>query len=528
MPAEESLLAMSYAQRLALLSGDAELATLRGIRRGIEKESLRVDADGRLALTPHPAGFGSALCHPSITTDFSEALLEFITGVNTDIDACLAELEAVHRFARSELGEETLWNASMPAILGERDEDIPVARYGSSNPAIMKTRYRLGLGHRYGRKMQTIAGIHYNFSLPEALWQSLHQAEGSELSLQDFITEGYFSLIRNFRRHAWLLIYLFGAAPAVSRCFLNGRSHQLDQWDEHTLYGEHATSLRMGDLGYQSDAQKGLFVCYNQLENYIQTLLGAITTAHPAYQGIPAGEQLSPGLLQIENEFYSPIRPKRVTGSGETPLGALRSGGVEYIEVRCLDVNPMLPLGIDAEQIRFLDAFLLHCLCADSPACDHADNDQIIDNILQVVNRGREPGLRLRHNGGDRALSEWADELMTGIADISGLLDRAHGGSAYRDSHATQGKKLNDPALTPAAQMLASMARDGESFFEFALSHSRRHAEAMRQRGISAEEAAAFAQLRDESATAQRGMESVSQESFDDYLAGFYAQYAAL
>ena len=144
---------------------------LTGIQRGIEKESLRINSEGRLSDKPHPAGLGSALSHPHITTDFSEALLEFITPVFSDIDESLDFLEQVHKACYDSLDEEELWGSSMPCVI-RGEQDIPLAQYGSSNVATMKTAYRRGLGYRYGRTMQTIAGIHYNFSVPDAL--SLH------------------------------------------------------------------------------------------------------------------------------------------------------------------------------------------------------------------------------------------------------------------------------------------------------------------------------------------------------------------
>jgi glutamate--cysteine ligase len=522
-------LAVSIEQRLAFFAEEPRQHLLRQIMRGIEKESLRADPEGMLAQTDHPSAFGSALCHPSITTDFSEALLEFITPVSASIDETLAELDAIHRFANSELKDEIIWNASMPCRLGKGDDAIPVARYGSSNTATMKTRYRLGLGHRYGRKMQTIAGIHYNFSLPKSLWAELHAADGSELLLETYITNSYFGIIRNFRRYAWLLVYLFGAAPAVSRCFLNGRPHQLEACGEYTLYGPHATSLRMGDLGYQSDAQQNLNICYNHLDFYVETLRKGITTSHPDYEKIPKEEQLSSGLLQIENEFYSPIRPKRVTQSGEIPIGALRRAGVEYIEVRCLDVNPMLPLGINAEQIRFIDAFLLFCLYQDSPPCDDDSNAEISANLLEVVNRGREPGLQLNQHGQPRALKDWAEELIGGINKIAAQLDTAHRSSDYSASCAQQLAKVRDATLTPSAQIVAELEGGVESYYHYAMAQSQTHAKDFRERGLRSAEVARFKRLQEASFAAQAKIEAEQAgEDFDEYLARFYEQYQGL
>ncbi|HPP98349.1 MAG TPA: glutamate--cysteine ligase, partial [Ottowia sp.] len=310
----------SLSDRVAALSPDR----LRGIRRGIEKESLRAQPDGQLALTPHPTALGSPLTHPHITTDFSESQLELVTGAHASVEAMLAELTEIHQFVHHELaalGDEMLWVSSMPCGL-PTDETIPLGRYGTSNVGRAKSVYRMGLSHRYGRRMQTISGIHYNWSLP-----------GVD-------NDGYFALIRNFRRHAFLLLYLFGASPAVCSSFVAGRQHELQALGEHAMHLPWATSLRMGRLGYQSDAQATLAVSYNGLESYAASLEEALTRPYPAYEAVgiqnPGGDynQLGTTLLQIENEFYGTIRPKRVIGSGERPLHALRERGVEYVEVR--------------------------------------------------------------------------------------------------------------------------------------------------------------------------------------------------
>ena len=191
-------------------------SVLAGLRRGVEKESLRVRPDGMLATTPHPAQLGSALTHPRVTTDFSESQLELITGVHGSAEACLDELTEIHQVVYRAIGDELLWCASMPCRL-PADDAIPIGRYGTSNVGRAKSVYRMGLSHRYGRRMQTISGIHYNFSLPAPL-----------------SNDAYFALIRNFRRHSWLLLYLFGASPAVCASFVAGRAHELERLSEDT------------------------------------------------------------------------------------------------------------------------------------------------------------------------------------------------------------------------------------------------------------------------------------------------------
>lgn len=525
----------AFEQRLALCQRTDISASLREIARGIEKEALRVTVDAHLAQTPHPAAVGSALTHPSITTDFAEALMEFITPVFTDIDTCLASLDDIHRFVTHELAQqaapEYLWLASMPCVLGG-DENIPVAQYGRSNVARMKTIYRVGLGHRYGRSMQTISGIHYNFSLPDALWRALQQAEStpSELCLQDFKTERYFALIRNFRRYVWLLVYLFGASPALCKSFLNNREHKLLAFDAHTLYLPHATSLRMGDLGYTSSAQEHMVVSYNNLDEYVASLLEGLTHSLPEYERIGVKvdndyRQLSSSLLQIENEFYSTIRPKRTTKSGEAPITALCERGVEYIEVRCIDVNPYQPLGIDAQQIRFLDSFLLFCALHDSPELGADEYRESQANLTAVVNRGREPGLTLKQNGHSVSLKDWATKLVDDIARCAAIFDAAHNTHKYSDSIGAQRIKIVNAEQTPSAQVLHDMHEQKLTYVRFADQLSRQHREMFLSRPLSHD---VYKHMQDEAAQSlhkQADVEAADTLSFEQYLERYYHQY---
>ena len=420
---------------------------LRGMRRGVEKESLRAVPGGGLALTSHPAALGSALTHPHITTDYSESQLELITGVHASVEACERELTQIHQFVYRSLGEERLWVGSMPCGL-PGDETIPIGRYGSSNVGRAKSIYRMGLGLRYGRRMQTISGIHYNWSLP------------------DLSNDQHFALIRNFRRHAFVLLYLFGASPAVCSSFVEGRDHELQRLSEHTLYLPHATSLRMGRLGYQSDAQAALAVSYNSLQSYAGSLHGALTRPHPPYEAMGlrnlGGEyqQLATSLLQIENEFYGTIRPKRVIRPGERPLHALRERGVEYIEVRCMDLDPFEPIGISAETMRMLDVFLLHCLLSDSPPDSPEELVRLAHNQHLTAARGREPGVRLDRDGAEVLLVEWAAEILDQCQPIARALDALGGEPLHASALADAQAALAEPQRLSSARMLDALRRD--------------------------------------------------------------------
>lgn len=511
-------------------------ANIEGILRGLEKESLRITPQGTMALTPHPASLGAALTHPKITTDYSEALLEFITQPFSKTEDLLTELYQIHQFTYSQIHpkHEFLWPASMPCAL-DRDENIPVAQYGSSNSGKMKTVYRLGLGHRYGRAMQTIAGIHYNFSLPDDFWKSLQTLHNNSDSLQDFKTRGYFALIRNFRRYFWLLIYLFGASPAVSSCFVKKRQHQLQvfPYADSTHYLPYATSLRMGDLGYQSDAQKKLVVNYNNIADYLKTLGCAIIQSHPEYDAIgvknSAGEyqQLNSSLLQIENEFYSSIRPKRTTQRGETALQALRLRGVEYIEVRCVDLNPYEPLGITETQIKVMDAFLLFCILSPSPSTDEKEFYQGQENQSRIVNRGREPNLTLLRGESEVLMSDWAEAILQGCMQCAELLDQNTSPQTYQKAINEQLTKLHQPELTPSAQILYGMREQHKNFYDFSLDLAKQHADYFLRHPLSHELYRAYVKLAEISQQDQTNLEQNQTMSFDEYLQRYFAQYQA-
>ena len=518
-----------FAQRIESLEREGGSPLAGRLVRGLEKESLRVVPDGRLAQTPHSTLLGSALTHPSITTDYSEALIELITEPRGSASEVLQELSDIHAFVYRSIGAELLWTSSMPCAIGS-DDEIPVARYGSSNVARMKTVYRIGLGHRYGRLMQTIAGIHYNFSLADPFWEWLLAREANGLGLREFKTAQCFALIRNFHRYSWLLVYLFGASPAVCSSFVRGTAHGLAPLGAGTLHAPHGTSLRMGDLGYQSDAQRSIDIPYDTLVEYISALNRAIREPHPAYAAIGTrgknGEwlQLSTSLLQIENEFYSTIRPKRVTRSGESPRRALAERGVEYVEVRCLDIDPFEPAGISAHTMRFLDAFLLYCLLEESPASDAAARTRSRENFRQVVMRGREPGLQLAKPDGSAAgLQAWALELLLGIERVAALLSDEEDGS-YADAISIARARVLDPALTPSARVLDALDGGNRSYAEFALAQSRLHREQFLASALPDGVLAGFERDALLSLEQQRVIEAKDSISFEDYVAAYYRQ----
>jgi glutamate--cysteine ligase len=517
-----------FEQTLAALINSGEPEIIQGGRKGVEKESLRVTPDGRIAQTPHPRALGSALTNEHITTDYSEALIELVSPTFRTSWELLQYLLDLHQFVYQHLGDELLWATSMPSII-DGDANIPIAQYGSSNVGRMKTVYREGLGLRYGRMMQAISGVHYNYSFPVGMWDAWAELVQSRVRGQPFISERYFHLLRNYRRHGWLVLYLFGVSPVVCNSFLRGRDVTLPRLSQDTSYEPYATSLRMSDLGYRNRNQAGLSVSVNSLEEYVRDLARAITTRHEPYEklGVQVGQeyrQLNANILQIENEYYSFIRPKRVARSGERPTKALLRAGVEYVEVRALDVSAFDPVGVNQNKLRFLEMFLGLCLMKDSPPIDAGEQDVLDANHVTVARRGREPGLTLKRDGRDVPLLGWARELIDSMSGIAEIFDRGDAARPFAAALAVQAAKIEDVALTPSARMLAELESTGESFNELALRMSRLHKEYfLALYPPNVERLAEFRAEADESLGAQASVEAADKVSFEEFLAHYVA-----
>lgn len=498
-----------------------------GGSKGVEKESLRIDAKGYLSRKPHPVTLGSALTSPFITTDFSEALLEFVTPPYSSTWETLRSICDIHQFSYENIGDEMLWVASMPCRIPS-DSDIPLARYGTSNVGQMKTIYRRGLGHRYGRQMQTIAGVHYNYSLPQDFWPAYQAQLGASGPLETFQSDQYMALIRNFRRFGWILLYLFGASPALCKSFADNSS-RMKSIEDHTWYEPYGTSLRMSDLGYSNQNQSRINIDLNSVDNYVRDLAAAIRTPEAAYEEIGIkvdGEyrQLNANQLQIENEFYSPIRPKRVARSGERPTAALRRGGIEYVEIRSLDINVFDPCGINQNAMRFIEAFLVYCLLEQSPPFDDESLIEVKHNQAETARRGRDPDLQLQRDQTSVSLRVWAKDILANVGDVAELIDREEGDNYYAGAVRTMFELLADPEVTPSARILAELREAKCSFYEFGLKQAQNHRDYFRS--ITPLPAARYAELQDavsDSLKKQSEIEESDCINLDDYLARYFA-----
>lgn len=517
-----------FTQRLARLKQASAVTLLAGSRIGLEKETLRVNPQGSISQTPHPRTLGAALTNPYITTDYSEALLELVTPPCDSVTSAMAFLSETQKFVFTKLDDEMLWATSMPCVVAG-ETSIPIAQFGSSNAGMMKTVYRRGLGHRYGRVMQVIAGVHFNYSLSAAFWQAYQECEGSTAEQQSFINDGYFAILRNLQRLGWLIPYLFGASPAVCKSFLGNAPTNLQEFDENTYYEKYATSLRMGDIGYQNNKENeiGIKADYDNLDKYVESLAGAISTPCSEYEKIGVevdGEyrQLNANILQIENEYYSTVRPKQVPNGNEKPVSALKSRGVEYIELRSLDVNAFEPLGIGESQLYFLEAFILYCLLVDSPPIDDRERREIDKNELDTAHRGRDPKLRLQRSGESISVKDWGIEVVTAMQEICELLDENVDGQPYQNALAEQAAAINDPELTPSAVMLKEMREQDEGFYHFARRMSVHHSEYFADIDISAKQNELMEETARQSILRQEEIEAADDVSFPAYLENYF------
>lgn len=520
----------SLQEYLNIFAQPEHLSALTNIGRGIEREALRVLPEGKLSDTPHHEELGSALTHPSITTDYSEALLEFITPVSTSPETAIAQLQDIQKYTLSVIGDELLWPLSMPCFVDDEDK-IAIAQYGSSNVGKMKTTYRQGLKNRYGSMMQVISGIHFNFSFSEDFWSTLKKIDSSELDQQAYISNGYFKLLRNYKKYCWLIPYLYGSSPILCPSFLQGNTQTLPfkKSSSGALYLEYATSLRMSDLGYTNSEQSSLHICYNDLEGYVEGVREAINLPSTKFEKIGVKEngvyhQLNSNVLQIENELYAPIRPKRVAKSGEKPSEALSERGVEYIEVRALDVNPFVDTGISLEQVYFLDVFLTFCALKEHEYLSCEQQQQLSQNMDKVVVEGRDPALKLIDDGVEKSIPQWGGEIFEELAMVAEILDQAYETKKYSQCVSEEYKKVVDSSLTPSAQMVSALINDEGGMSNSALNKATEYKSELLARDYQFYDLAYFEESSKTSHLKQKEIEASDVLSFDAYLENYFAE----
>jgi len=520
-------LSLNFKQRLDIIEQQSQ--ALVGFGRGIEREALRVKPDGKLSEAGHPYAFGSALCHTSITTDYAESLLEFITPVAKDVNQLFDYLNDIHHYAAKHLeNDETLWPMSMPCYVGSED-GIELAQYGVSNTGTMKTTYRQGLKNRYGSMMQIISGVHYNFSLPASFWSTWCEIHDSELTGSDAQSAGYLGLIRNYFRYGWVIPYLFGASPALCQSFLQGKKTNLEfqKVGMGTIYLPHATSLRLSDLGYTNSSQSSLNICYNSVDNYIASVRQALHKKAPEFKALGVKKdgryiQLNDNVLQIENELYASIRPKRVQKTGETPSQALNARGIEYIEIRSLDVNPFSKVGITEEQVNFLDLFLTWCAIKPSDEISAVQSQHFSKNLSTIVTEGRNPDLQLEIDGQINSVAQWGEWLTNELKALAVVLDKSGNEERYKEAIAHIAPRFSAPELTSSARILDKIISQNSDNGPLALNLSKQYKQELIEQPYQIWSEQYFEQQKIDSLAKQNDIEQADELSFDDFLQNYF------
>ena len=434
---------------------------------GFEKENLRV-INSRIAQSPHPVSLGSSLCNQYITTDFSEAQLELVTPPFQDNKKALRFLNDIHHFISWNIEDEILWPLSMPVAI--RDEkEIPIAYYGQSNLAVFKQIYRNGLSHRYGRMMQAISGLHYNYSVPDSIWQS-SLFENKDMDSINQRSSVYFNMLRNIYRINWLILYLFGASPIITSSFITKNSQKLKQLDKETFYLPYATSLRMSNFGYCNARRNKLKVSMNSLEEYVSDLRQATNTPFSEFSHIKtinndSQQQISDSILQIDDEFYAVARAKSKTISNQRTTSKLKLGGVDFIELRSLDLNPFSRIGIDEETVLFLETLLIFCFIKQNKHLTYDEISNINHNDSIVAERGREPNISLLNDGQRLSLQDWGKEIIEDLFPIADVLDSEN--KKYTNAVEQMLKKIRNPKLTLSALLLDEITEKNQSFIDF-------------------------------------------------------------
>ena len=490
---------------------------------GIEKESLRI-MQSQITQSTHPKKIGSALCNRYITTDFSESQLELITPPLSDKTAGLEFLDHIHHFVSHNINKEILWPFSMPPTINS-DQDLPIADYGISNLGLFKQLYRKGLSHRYGRSMQAISGVHYNYSLPDSIWHCSF-FEDSQLDSRAIRSDGYFRMLRNIYRMNWLVLYLFGASPILTKDLLTKNTEPIQKLDNQTYYLPYATSLRMSDFGYQNLLRAALNVSSDSLNDYISDLNMATGTISEDFQHIDTQNntdqlQINANLLQTEDEYYAVARLKSNIISNQRLTSKLKKGGVDFIELRSLDLNPFSRIGIDEETVYFLEVFLIYCFLTTSHLINKDELKTTKDNDSLVAKRGRDPSLLLQKDQASISLQEWGKQIVDEMTPIAELLDGEE--TVYRNMMCKIASKIKDPDQTLSGLLLDKIITEKVDFIDLGNSIG----ETNKQHYLDLEKSANpnWDRLEKEainSISQQSILEEEQNESFESFVADYF------
>ncbi len=387
---------------------------------GIEKEGLRTDLEQKLALTDHPEKLGSRLYHPYIQTDFSESQPELVTPARPSLTEAFQWLEGLHDvLLRSMAEDEYFWPYSMPNLLPEEDE-IPIIRLNDPDSIA----YREMLSERYGKKKQMISGIHFNFSFSDDFIHTIFKLQDEFSDLVAFKNDLYIKLSGNFLKYEWILLYLFGASPYAADDFYDSKSAR--HLEKPTDY---VRSLRNSSFGYHNHEE--VVVSYDSVEQYIEDIEQFVATDH----------------LSEEREFYGNAR---LRGPG-SKLRDMLETGVQYVEIRSVDINPLDRVGLSYEQGEFYHLFFMLMVWLES----EATTPEILDGQRRNLHTADESPFEV---------SQYQEDGLAFLEKMEEMVTTLSLGSDYEDLVQKAKAKFEQPETTLAARV--SNAIDEEGYLE--------------------------------------------------------------
>ena len=401
---------------------------------GIEWEGLRANSYGQLALTPHPEVFGDKLTNPLVTTDFSESQIEIITPTFDSLDDAFDVFSLLADIVNASLPkDEYMWFQSLPCILPDFDK-IPIAQYSSAGESSQK--YREDLARKYGVKKQMISGVHFNFSFSQDTLQKLYHMPNSATSFREFKNSVYLKVARNYLRHCWLIIYLTGCSVGSHRTFSRDCLDLMDRSDGvGGYYSVRGPSFRNASCGYKN--LKKLYPSYRSVDEFTEDLQSYIDA----------------GDLSETKELYTQIRLK--PKDPKDILNSLKEEGIEYIEIRTLDINPFYKCGLVRHDMEFLHFFLIYMLVKSESGYADWQKEAVINEEL-AAERAYDDSMRLLRDGEEVTLKSWAADVineMYGMCEVLGI-DDTHALDLMHD-------RVSDPELTYGRRLLEMIRERG-------------------------------------------------------------------
>ncbi len=368
---------------------------------GLEKENVRVNSNGDLSLAPHPKALGDKTTHPYITTDFSESQIEMITPPSKSIDEAYYFMENLHDIVSLNIGDEYLWPQSIPPVLPEENK-IPIARYDESEKGREAEEYREMLAKKYGKRKQLISGIHYNFSFDDDFLLELKRVIGDERPFKEYRDDIYMKISRNLLKYNWFLVYMFGASIGSHESYSKICNNKMIEGKDGTYYFPYATSFRNGPCGYKN--LKDYMISYKSVADYVEDIKSLVEV----------------GEISSAKEYYSSVRLKSTIG-GDI-LKTLPESGVDYLELRFIDLNPFKKVGIERKTLYFLHLFLIYCMISEDRDYTEKLKKEDDYNTMIASSVGRQGETELLRCGEKVNIVEWKLEIVDELEELIKLL----------------------------------------------------------------------------------------------------------